>query len=217
MCGGTIGYGVRRAGVFGLSPRVRGNLISDAAGPKRWRSIPACAGEPAESRCTRSAGTVYPRVCGGTQPERGGGQADVGLSPRVRGNRRFRSAGPPAPGSIPACAGEPLKSAPAIQISEVYPRVCGGTHLTSTPSPTASGLSPRVRGNLCRVEGGEVTMRSIPACAGEPGWSWAWCSAFTVYPRVCGGTRQWDASRPGVMGLSPRVRGNHVHRTIATR
>ena len=53
--------------------------------------------------------------------------------------------------------------------------------------------------------------RSIPARAGEPGYS----SSMThdmegeVYPRACGGTKSHDDLRTRVsFGLSPRVRGN---------
>ena len=110
-------------------------------------------------------------------------------------------------GSIPACAGEPRPS-----ISQII-----GPH----------GLSPRVRGNpirtVFRVSG------SIPACAGEPHDVHG--SADAVYPRVCGGTHDFQracstirprsipacAGEPAsgsslvpqpVLGLSPRVRGN---------
>ena len=53
---------------------------------------------------------VYPRVCGGTQCR--------GFTPSESSSR-----------SIPACAGEPLKSSfETIRLSSmVYPRVCGGT------------------------------------------------------------------------------------------
>ena len=102
----------------GLSPRVRGNplptvfqcrsplrvyprvcggtapgIFAAAHLPVRKRSIPACAGEPAQRwtdlPCAVRANRVYPRVCGGTLICR-------------------RCQGGPAFGSIPACAGEPL-------------------------------------------------------------------------------------------------------------
>ena len=74
------------------------------------RSIPACAGEPHPGLCPGRLWTVYPRVCGGT---RAGDMAHgdvVGLSPRVRGNRRSDRFVQPLSGSIPACAGEPAGS-----------------------------------------------------------------------------------------------------------
>ena len=78
----------------GLSPRVRGNRRRvDQAEPSHG-SIPARAGEPSEpDRMTRRTG-VYPRACGGTVAVNTGGDALVGLSPRVRGNlQNFAFAG----------------------------------------------------------------------------------------------------------------------------
>ena len=92
--------------------------------------------------------------------------------------------------------------------------MCGGTSPSGVRFRTAGGLSPRVRGNR-RIE----TLRnqiagSIPACAGEPSAAAAARSASAVYPRVCGGTRRLIRDCRWVMGLSPRVRGNH-HRVEA--
>ena len=70
------------------------------------------------------------------------------------------------------------------------------------------GLSPRVRGNPGASGADSPDARSIPACAGEPGFPvWASTSGG-VYPRVCGGTHcsRWAAI--SFCGLSPRVRGN---------
>ena len=53
-------------------------------------------------------------------------------------------------------------------------------------------------------------MRSIPACAGEPGCGVLLLWLGWVYPRVCGGTVLWDACHAGTSGLYPRVRGNRV-------
>ena len=85
--GGTeAGLGVR-AGLQGLSPRVRGNHIRIQAAEARLGSIPTCTGEP----CIRGSRTgpvqVYPRVYGGTPSAPDDAARIVGLSPRVRGNR----------------------------------------------------------------------------------------------------------------------------------
>ena len=141
-----------------------------------------------------------------------------------------------APGSIPACAGEPAASRTRSGMPSFYPRVCGGTSLwdadtggyrglsprvrgnrTCVPAPRSSnslcsagepGLSPRVRGNRTRevLQGG--TTRSIPACAGEPQSVYLLSPQNWVYPRVCGGTLITQEETPPVPGLSPRVRGN---------
>ena len=57
VCGGTYHRPVARRPIWGLSPRVRGNLLSAARLPIISRSIPACAGEPLED--TISSRRVY--------------------------------------------------------------------------------------------------------------------------------------------------------------
>ena len=175
VCGGTPPCGPRSSTVttVGLSPRVRGNLTS--------ASVSVAAGT-----------TVYPRVCGGTFSIPAMGLSTQGLSARVRGNRCAESERRAYLGSIPACAGEPITllkrffdhliwglsprvrgNQPTLSATwrrpEVYPRVCGGT----IPSPCARrsnhGLSPRVRGNPSTGGSVGTSIRSIPACAGEPG------------------------------------------------
>ena len=51
-----------------------------------------------------------------------------------------------------------------------------------------AGLSPRVRGNHHYHLENTLSVRSIPACAGEPFLKLAEESHERVYPRVCGGT-----------------------------
>ena len=70
---------------------------------------------------------VYPRVCGGTYQGRRNCYPAQGLSPRVRGNRLELANQVPPQGSIPACAGEPLRTDRLHRHRQVYPRVCGGT------------------------------------------------------------------------------------------
>ena len=79
--------------IWGLSPRVRGNLLGSGEDP--------------------AGGRVYPRVCGGTTVARVSTSNVTGLSPRVRGNLLRSSHTPMDVGSIPACAGEPLGDSPS--------------------------------------------------------------------------------------------------------
>ena len=75
----------------------------------------------------------------------------MGLSPRVRGNRRTYT-GVLAPlRSIPACAGEPSLMQWNFSPCTVYPRVCGGTLTILEVTLEWTGLSPRVRGNLVQT------------------------------------------------------------------
>ncbi len=54
------------------------------------------------------------------------------------------------------------------------------------------------------------SLRSIPACAGEPWRSGRTRPTSAVYPRVCGGTFGGFTDSRFRMGLSPRVRGNLI-------
>ena len=147
VCGGTCWRKSLKAISTGLSPRVRGNHRPRATRSSLLRSIPACAGEPAPGLCSFILYRVYPRVCGGT----GGAHVEqvdfVGLSPRVRGNLEGQPLFLANPGSIPACAGEPIWKMRKRWVRGVYPRVCGGTTRGECMPRRKKGLSPRVRGN----------------------------------------------------------------------
>ena len=69
VCGGTMES--LRTLIYdgGLSPRVRGNPAPLTRWPPGYRSIPACAGEPATECVHAPPFRVYPRVCGGTATE----------------------------------------------------------------------------------------------------------------------------------------------------
>ncbi len=190
MCGGTTGLEADSKNKRGLSPRVRGNRLGATGETEPTGSIPACVGEPDTVYLQTSGRKVYPRVCGGTFPASGRWEEYDGLSPRVRGNPPRGAGGYPPIGSIPACAGEPFQAcslsrevqvyprvcgeptlcAGAQAPGWVYPRVCGGTWTASSSTASQSGLSPRVRGNLDRFIEYRKSIRSIPACAGEPGY-----------------------------------------------
>ena len=148
VCGGTKNGIIQWAGREGLSPRVRGNPGAALPAHVPPGSIPACAGEPRGARHPPRGAWVYPRVCGGTLRARRFGAALMGLSPRVRGNLTTPNRPRPAPGSIPACAGEPANLGPRFVHVQVYPRVCGGTRVIRLVTVAKTGLSPRVRGNL---------------------------------------------------------------------
>ena len=156
-------------------------------------------------------------MCGGTGYGGDGALGGVGLSPRVRGNLALAGGSLGRLRSIPACAGEPPVPMVECAGSGVYPRVCGGTRVAVTTANRAAGLSPRVRGNLTTPPECKSPLRSIPACAGEPGARNTRSIRDTVYPRVCGGTIQGPVQGVRQLGLSPRVRGNLVGRHPAHR
>ena len=169
-------------------------------------------------------------MCGGTVAGVVTPALGRGLSPRVRGNRYNPRGRDGRSGSIPACAGEPIRTKADGNMMRVYPRVCGGTALLLDVKVSRMGLSPRVRGNRAQLALRNRQTRSIPACAGEPA---AGCHTRVragsipacagepdsfypprypepVYPRVCGGTSVPPRPAGPALGLSPRVRGNRV-------
>ena len=107
VCGGTMAAVPSRLMAYGLSPRVRGNLLNEGDLGSCPRSIPACAGEPPFPDLEDQLVGVYPRVCGGTFSGWRFVPSEIGLSP--------------------ACAGEPTSAPRRRRRRRVYPRVCGGT------------------------------------------------------------------------------------------
>ena len=126
-CGGTGNAPLPLTGADGLSPRVRGNRGA-GAGPGAHRgAIPASAGEPASGGGLASPAEGYPRECGGTSNRAPTPITTPGLSPRVRGNPRWRRQARPRLRAIPASAGEPATCSLSATRWRGYPRECGGT------------------------------------------------------------------------------------------
>ena len=191
----------------GLSPRVRGKPQGCGCPPAVLRSIPACAGEAPLPLSIPPRRRVYPRVCGGSPRRHFLGGAAFGLSPRVRGKRRWSASGKPSGRSIPACAGEAPLHRELESIAQVYPRVCGGSAAAAGLHQGGGGLSPRVRGKPPARRAAAGFLGSIPACAGEAARRSQGGVLLKVYPRVCGGSRPASQRKGGKGGLSPRVRG----------
>ncbi len=110
-------------------------------------------------------------------------------------------------GSIPACAGETQSQRRLLIFERVYPRLCGGNHISFSKKSVSLGLSPLVRGKLMIRSPPNQAVGSIPACAGETGWVAHNWSLSGVYPRLCGGNRVRPAMLTLPWGLSPLVRG----------
>ena len=168
----------------GLSPRVRGNLRFTSRSP------------------------VYPRAYGGTGGSMTFTPRTPGLSPRVRGNQGYSAKQHSCSGSIPARTGEPSAIGFLNTLLAVYPRAYGGTQARQISLARGRGLSPRVRGNRRVPAGRDRNVRSIPARTGEPPRPRCCTSIGWVYPRAYGGTPHALNQVGGVVGLSPRVRGN---------
>ena len=216
VCGGTEVVRGEYPDGGGLSPRLRGNLNTARASRSWSRSIPASAGEPSPPAGSGAAPWVYPRVCGGTTMHQAQSLARTGLSPRLRGNLQTLVDTRVPKRSIPASAGEPPPPAQRRRGCRVYPRVCGGTARTPLRQSAPTGLSPRLRGNLENSMLPGMMCGSIPASAGEPQGCGRRVLPLQVYPRVCGGTTWTIRGRVSSDGLSPRLRGNLLRRTMAS-
>ena len=66
-----------------------------------------------------------------------------------------------------------------------------------------------MRGNHSKVPPLPSGSGSIPARAGEPYFQRPRRTSIRVYPRACGGTYAYGLPDSNLVGLSPRVRGNH--------
>ena len=193
---------------IGLSPRGRGNLQLAQEGDIVERSIPAWAGQPLFEVFPFLYSEVYPRVGGATGQPKFTLILSNGLSPRGRGNPNRLPQHLGDLGSIPAWAGQPVWLSPVYVPLGVYPRVGGATPFLVRLLPFLNGLSPRGRGNH-RDRGNRYHRKgSIPAWAGQPGWSPGISTATGVYPRVGGATYITNTYRYSIFGLSPRGRGN---------
>ena len=206
MCGGTIampGFISRRKGP---SPRVRGNPRWCRRCLRTPGTIPACAGEPMSNASCSLLLRDHPRVCGGTGFESGGFASPLGPSPRVRGNLQRTVGRHAEKGTIPACAGEPIRHGDCRSSAGDHPRVCGGTVAARVAHAAPQGPSPRVRGNHHHAVARLNSRGTIPACAGEPSTRRRRSLSRRDHPRVCGGTE--CSLHPIVAGRDhPRVCG----------
>ena len=191
----------------GLSPRGRGKLPRLKLRRSSERSIPAWAGETPPGMRAPVASWVYPRVGGGNGWLAEQSAFSQGLSPRGRGKLEQRCGLMRRRRSIPAWAGETGGYGDEWEHLGVYPRV-GGGNLSSLFSPIfKQGLSPRGRGKPQSSAFAMLTLRSIPAWAGETVISSKNPISLRVYPRVGGGNLRASRRQPRLGGLSPRGRG----------
>ena len=131
----------------GLSPRIRGNPPIVTAPAPFTGSIPAHTGKPFAPTYWEEFSRVYPRAYGETQMSLDHRPPPGGLSPRIRGNRQFRTETNARGGSIPAHTGKPGVHGRIRTNGRVYPRAYGETPVTVLSPVEDRGLSPRIRGN----------------------------------------------------------------------
>ncbi len=188
-CGETRQCFRLRHATTGLSPPMRGNHVVGDGARQAVGSIPAHAGKPGAPHRGRLRHRVYPRPCGETAWCLSKLTLAAGLSPPMRGNRRYGRERDAGEGSIPAHAGKPTTLPATVTGRRVYPRPCGETTAVLCVAGSSTGLSPPMRGNhgrqgLLGAGGG-----SIPAHAGKPSSTVSRAAPSRVYPRPCGETQ----------------------------
>jgi len=130
-----------------------------------------------------------------------------GSSPRLRGTQpqdnpvlgRFRF--------IPAPAGNTCWFSQRSRMMTVHPRACGEHSGTIAIWLPTIGSSPRLRGTLDANGVAEVTVRFIPAPAGNTPPDRRRRLLGTVHPRACGEHKGVLLRVKVVIGSSPRLRG----------
>ena len=111
--------------VAGSSPRVRGTAARPAGNFRRWRIIPAGAGNRATEALSASTPADHPRGCGEQRDAHDLRVFEPGSSPRVRGTGRGVGYRAGAARIIPAGAGNSATSALREESDPDHPRGCG--------------------------------------------------------------------------------------------
>ena len=191
----------------GSSPRGRGTPCDMSHQPRHFRFIPAWAGNTSARGRDRAVLPVHPRV-GGEHGSPGRGEYRcAGSSPRGRGTPA-RAPGRRASGRfIPAWAGNTHRGRAVRAAPPVHPRV-GGEHITPFGSyDEVVGSSPRGRGTPYRYLSPYVSLRFIPAWAGNTRAGIRRAPVITVHPRVGGEHNSVIPDAEALTGSSPRGRG----------
>ena len=191
----------------GSSPRTRGTLERAQVLVVGLRFIPADAGDTPASGACGLGSSVHPRGRGGHPVTSAFGGLFSGSSPRTRGTRRRFPRGGEVSRFIPADAGDTSPLGTKIMARAVHPRGRGGHPGVIAAEPTADGSSPRTRGTRPDRGSRSMTVRFIPADAGDTVRACNQSSRPTVHPRGRGGHIASRVSCVYGCGSSPRTRG----------
>ena len=149
----------------------------------------------------------HPRACGANGTSSMATSQATGSSPRVRGKRPMRHTMPSLRRIIPARAGQTgLSHASACYASD-HPRACGANVIWRGVRSGPYGSSPRVRGKPVTSDDFMVSVRIIPARAGQTAYRSPLLMAAPDHPRACGANELEVTQQVLGDGSSPRVRG----------
>ena len=172
-----------RVDEHGLSPLARGTLIKLYRTAMGSRFIPAGAGNTGDNPPIINVVSVYPRWRGEHISFPPGLRYSCGLSPLARGTPDHRRNRNSRTRFIPAGAGNTTTRGCDRSGRSVYPRWRGEHAAELTADQLKSGLSPLARGTLSASADLILTVRFIPAGAGNTHHAIQMYRVRSVYPR----------------------------------
>ncbi len=190
----------------GLSPLARGTHCLTNKARKRWRFIPAGAGNTRQIKQTHDPRPVYPRWRGEHYPRYCSKQGVNGLSPLARGTHFVPVLINPVLRFIPSGAGNTIIERNYSREKPVYPRWRGEHAIDFRQRQVIAGLSPLARGTLGFLILSGCTVRFIPAGAGNTRLFNIYITIYSVYPRWRG--EHFNSADPVVIRFIPAGAGN---------
>ena len=157
---------------IGSSPHARGTPSHSARSHPAARFIPAYAGNALGNSLNTARETVHPRIRGERGRQHGGGVMRDGSSPHTRGTRCTCVALPRYTRFIPAYAGNAQASRSAPDSRPVHPRIRGERWVFTIFRRCLVGSSPHTRGTHEGHLRSGISIRFIPAYAGNARVSW---------------------------------------------
>ncbi|ESG57467.1 hypothetical protein SEEM1594_24610, partial [Salmonella enterica subsp. enterica serovar Muenchen str. baa1594] len=173
------------------------------------RFIPAGAGNTFITHPVITRTPVYPRWRGEHTNIAATLIGSIGLSPLARGTRKRAHFPLRGLRFIPAGAGNTCATTSSNRSQAVYPRWRGEHRYAVRENILRTGLSPLARGTLVEADEIVVSIRFIPAGAGNTAPGNRLNPVLPVYPRWRGEhvLRGWIVNAAN--GLSPLARGTH--------
>ena len=166
-CGANVAVPVTLIMVPGSSPRMRGKHMHMDMSSIAARIIPAHAGQTAPVCNPNRPPPDHPRACGANEVIYERLSQLIGSSPRMRGKRAFGGRFPVQLRIIPAHAGQTLRPLPGNDHAADHPRACGANIRQRHYALLVAGSSPRMRGKRRGMLPCSISIRIIPAHAGQ--------------------------------------------------
>ena len=141
------------------------------------------------------------------------GKCSRGSSPHARGTRQTEIRVSCRRRFIPACAGNAIAVASAMRAITVHPRMRGERLVPERCATNEFGSSPHARGTPFHIAAHNLSLRFIPACAGNACCGCKQDSVNAVHPRMRGERGAKLTTQTRNVGSSPHARGTLSHST----